>query len=208
MSLADSLAQFRASVVKVDNFVSGAYKTDSNGQDLFDVDGKDFIVSSAYLKLFVAWESFLEEAFAKYLIGEISTDGTPVGRYVTVGDKAHAIKMMIGTQKYVDWANHEIVRRLAVLYLVDGEPLKTNLASIASDLADMKTVRNAAAHLSSTTQPQLAALATRVLGRPVTVTSVAEFITEIHPGDGASTVLQTYEKILDIAAENIAANRT
>jgi len=208
MSLLDSLNNFRLGVAQVDSYVAKAYVVNADGDDIFDDAGKDFIVSSAFLKLFIAWESFIEDVFAKYLIGEASTAGTAVAKHVTPRDRGHALKILIGTQKYVDWANHEIVKRLASLYLENGEPLQTNLNSINAELADLKTIRNAAAHLSSTTQPQLDALASRVLGTAVTGTTVAKFVTELHPSDTTKTVLQYYQGILDIAAENIAANRT
>jgi hypothetical protein len=208
MSLADTLADFRAGIAQTNNLISMAYEQDSNGNDIFDLIKKDFVISSAFLKMFIYWESFVEDSFSKYLIGELSTEGTEVIRFVSPNDRDHALKILIGTQKYVDWANHEIVRRLANLYLENGEPLASNMASISRDLSDLKTVRNAAAHLSSTTQHQLDALSTRVLGRTVSSTKVASFTMHLHPLDSSKTVLQYYQNLLDIAAENIAANRT
>ncbi len=82
------------------------------------------------------------------------------------------------------------------------------MATISSELSDLKTVRNAAAHLSSTTQHQLDGLSTRVLGRAISNTDVASFMMQLHPLDSTKTVLQYYQNLLDITAENIAANRT
>lgn len=208
MSLADTLEEFRAGIAQTNSLVSMAYEQDSHGNDIFDSKKKDFVISSAFLKLFIYWESFIEASFSKYLIGELSTDGTAVTCFVSPSDRDHALKILIGSQKYVDWANHEIVRRLANLYLENGEPLASNIASISRELSDLKTVRNAAAHLSSTTQHQLDALSTRVLGRTISNTDVASFIMQLHPSDSTRTVLQYYQNLLDLAAENISANRT
>lgn len=208
MSLADTLAEFRAGIVQTNSLISMAYEQNSDGDDIFDAGKKDFVVSSAFLKMFIYWESFLEASFSKYLTGEISTDGTGVTRFVSPNDRDHALKILIGTQKYVDWANSEIVRRLANLYLENGDPLASNLASISRELSDLKTVRNAAVHLSSTTQHQLDALSARVLGRTISNTNVATFMMHLHPLDTSKTVLQYYQNLLDIAAENVAANRT
>ena len=208
MSLADSLSEFRLGIAQTNNLVSMAYEQDSDGNDIFDSTKKEFVISSAFLKMFIYWEAFIEESFSKYLIGELSTGGTGVNRYISPIDREHALKILVGTQKYVDWANHEIVRRLANLYLENGDPLASNIASISSELADLKTVRNAAAHLSSTTRHQLDALSTRVLSQNTTNTDVATFMMKLHPLDSTKTVLQYYQNLLDIAAENIAANRT
>ena len=208
MSLADTLNDFRSGLTQTNNFISMAYAQDHNGIDLFDNNKKDFVISSAFLKMFIYWEVFLEDSFAKYLTGELSTDGSITQCYANPIDRKHALKILIGTQKYVDWANYEIVRKLATLFLKDGDPVSSNIASISTDLTDLKTIRNASAHLSSTTQQQLDALATRILGKVMTNISVANFIMHLHPKDTTKTVLLYYQNLLDIAAENIAANRT
>lgn len=208
MSLADTLAEFRAGIAHTNNLISMAYEQDSNGNDIFETDKKNFVISSAFLKMFIYWESFVEDSLSKYLTGELSIVGTKVTRFVSPNDREHALKILIGSQKYVDWANYEIVRRLANLYLENGEPLASNLAAISTELSDLKTARNAAAHLSSTTQHQLDALSSRVLGRTITNTDVATFMMHLHPSDSSKTVLQYYQNLLDIAAENIASNHT
>tara|TARA_R110002124_G_scaffold234747_1_gene400058 strand:+ start:1265 stop:1891 length:627 start_codon:yes stop_codon:yes gene_type:complete len=208
MSLVDSLYEFRAGIAQTNNLISIAYEQDADGNDLFDSTKKEFVITSAFLKMFIYWETFIEESFSKYLTGELSTNGTSVICYISPNNREHALKILIGTQKYVDWANHEIVRRLAKLYLENGEPLASNIASISSELSDLKTVRNAAAHLSSTTRHQLDALSSRVLSRNITNTDVATFMMQLHPSDSTKTVLQYYQNLLDIAAESIAANRT
>ncbi len=208
MSMEETLVNFRQGITQVNNYISMAYEQDGAGTDIFDERKKEFLISSAFLKMFIFWESFVEDAFSKYLTGQISTDNTEVTCYVSPTNRQHALKILIGTQKYVDWANHEIVRRLASLYLENGDPLGSNISAISSELADLKTIRNAAAHLSSTTCAQLDALATRVLNRPVQNASITSLLMHIHPLDETKTVLQYYQNILDIAAENIAANRT
>lgn len=208
MSLSNSITEFRSGISYINKIIQKAYESDTFGNDIFDIHQKEFIVSSAFLKMFIYWESFVESSFASYLVGEASTNGTTVTTHVTPSDRAHALKILIGTQKYVDWANHEIVRRLADLYLENGKPFSSNISSISSELSDLKTIRNAAAHLSSTTQHQLDALATRVLGHKVVNTTVANFILQLHPQNSKKTILQNYQELLDLAAENIAGNVT
>jgi hypothetical protein len=207
MSLADSLNNFRAGIIQTNTFISIAYEQDANSNYLYDDIKKEFIITSAFLRMFIYWESFIEDAFSKYLIGKSSTLGTMVECYMTPDDQGHALKLLIGTQKHVDWANHEIVRKLAQLYLKEGNPIVSNINSISGELTDLKTIRNAAAHMSSTTQKQVDALASRISGKNVVNTSVAHLVMNLHPKDKSKTVLQFYQNILDIVAENIAANR-
>jgi hypothetical protein len=113
--------------------------------------------------------------------------------------------MLIGTQRYVDWANPETVVKLANLYLKDGEPFNTNLKSIQSHLSDLKTIRNSCAHLSSTTSAQLDSVASRLLGKPVSGVSVTDLLTATDPnGQQDETILDRYLAYVDACAENLA----
>lgn len=204
----DNLSEFRSGISKVNNYIAIAYKTADDGSDICTSDEKEFIISSSFLKMFIYWEGFLEKAFIIYLTGGTSTSGDTLTKYVNPLDEAHAHKMIIGTQKYVDWANHEIVRRLSSLYFENGSPIQSILASIATNLSDLKNIRNAAAHISTTTQTKLDGIASRTLGTSISNTTVDQFIMQPHPEDSSITILQYYQNILDIAAENIAGNQT
>jgi len=208
MTLQTSLDDFRAGIIKVNEYIVMAYQKDADGNNILDDGNIEFIVDSAFLKMFIYWEGFLESAFLQYLTGANSTDGSIVNRHATPLNEKHANDLLIGTQKYVDWANHEIVKRLARLYLVDGEPLHTSLASLATILSELKVIRNSAAHVSSSTRSQLTSVANRVLNKTLSSISVTEFIMEMHPADATKTVLQYYQNMLDIAAENISGNKT
>ena len=48
--------------------------------------------------------------------------------------------------KRIDHANNEFVRRMVAMYFAGGFPFEPHLSSIASDLADLRTMRNASAH--------------------------------------------------------------
>lgn len=208
MTLNTSLANFRQDVIKVNGYIDLAYEQDDTSNNIRTTDEIEFLVTSAFLKLFIAWEGFLERTFISYLTGEESLDGNQVVRYASPVDESHAHRILIGTQKYVDWANNEIVNRIAGLYFENAEPYLTALNSIARDLSDLRVIRNASAHISSTTQTKLDAVASRVLGTQVSNIRVADFITRISTEDNTKTVLQMYQLKLDITAENIAHNRT
>jgi len=208
MSLNTSLITFRQNIVKVNSYIDLAYEQDDSSNNLRTEEEIEFLVTAAFLKLFIAWEGFLETSFIAYLTGEVSLDGDQLVKYASPVDESHAHKILIGTQKYVDWANNEIVNRISALYFEAAEPYSTSLNSIARELSELRTIRNASAHISSTTQTKIDAVASRVLGTPVSNIGVADFITRISPEDNTKTVLQLYQLKLDITAENIAHNRT
>ncbi|MEJ6077958.1 hypothetical protein MT391_05315 [Vibrio sp. 1-Bac 57] len=208
MTLITSLVEFRQNVTKVNSYIELAYEQDSSSNNLRTGEEIEFLVTSAFLKLFIAWESFLEKSFISYLTGEESLDGNQLVRYASPVDEKHAHRILIGTQNYVAWSNNEIVNKIAGLYFENSEPYLTALNSISRDLSDLRVIRNASAHISSSTQTKLDAVASRVLGTPISNIGVSDLVTRISPEDNTKTILQMYQLKLDISAENIAHNRT
>lgn len=206
MSLPSALTDYRAKVASYVQYIQRAFTQDSSGEYMLTTAEQSFVVDAAFLRVFIAWESFLEEVFVGYLMGYPSSTGRVAERYATPLSERHARELLIGTQKYVDWANPEIVRKLAQLFFERGEPIGPLVASIQTDLFDLKTIRNAAAHLTSTTSGALDALASRKLGRHSQGVSVAGFLLSMDSSSGGSaTVLDSYVSLLDAASYNVVS---
>ncbi len=206
MALNNILSTYRRSINECRLNMNIAFQIDASGNYIHAEPQRDFIVESVFLKIFIAWENFLESVFIEYLLGEVSTEGRSVIRYATPIDREHAVKIIIGTQKYVDWANPEIVRRLSKLYFNSINPIDSVISSIQTDIFDLKTIRNSAAHISTTTGRELDSLATRKLRRPCTNVTVSQFILFLDPNippPQTQTFLESYLILLDVAAENI-----
>jgi len=194
MALIDSLTTFRVSVAEANSFTTLAFQQDAAGNYMLSQNQREFITDSAYLRLFIAWETFLENSFIKYMLGEPSILGNVITRYVQPLN-----------EKYVDWSNPEIIKRLCNLYFSPGNPFDTYVSSIFADLFDLKTIRNAAAHLTSSTRQQLDSLGTRKLQRPCNNLKVSDLIFAVDPNStNNETILTTYLDKLDISAEGIA----
>ena len=74
--------------------------------------------------------------------------------------------------------------------------------AIQTQLFDLKTIRNAAAHITSTTQTKLDSVASKLLNNQQTNSSVSELIVNNIPGT-AQTVFEYYKELLDSTAESI-----
>jgi hypothetical protein len=139
-------------------------------------------------------------------MGHPSAGGRTATRFASPSSDRHARQILIGTQKYVDWANPEVVRKLSKLYFDNGEPIGPLVASIQTDLFDLKTIRNAAAHLDSTTGRALDGVATRKLARISQSITVSDFLLSMDPtGGGSSTILDFYVSLLDAASHNVVS---
>lgn len=205
MSLIDSLTTFRNSVAEANSFISFAFQQDSNGSYVQPQNQREFIVDSAYMKIFISWQLFLENSFIQYMLGERSILGNKITCYVHPLDEKHANELLRGNQKYFDWSNTLYIKRLYKLYFGPNNPFEIFISSMESDLKDLNTIRNAAAHLPSTTQTQLDSLGSRKLKRPCNNVKVYDILLAFDPDSTANeTILTTYLNKLDICAEGIA----
>ena len=205
MSLNDSLTTFRDSVAEANSFIALAFQQNDNGDYVLSQNERDFITDSAYIKIFISWETFLENCFIQYMLGERSILGNEITRYVQPLHEKHANDLLIGTQRYVDWSNPETVKKLSILHFASGNPFDVYISSMMSDLFDLKNIRNAAVHLSSTTRQQLDSIGTRKLKRPCNNLKVSDIIFAIDPDSTSNeTIFTTYLNKLDVSAEGIA----
>ncbi|MBF9219679.1 hypothetical protein [Hymenobacter ruricola] len=205
MPLLACLQEFRNKVAAINNMIAAAHRVDGGGSFFFSGSERAAIVESGLVRLFIAWEHFLERSFILYLIGTRSGSGIRVKRYAFPVDEAHANKIVIGGMRFMEWGTPDSVRKLSKLYFKDGEPYETVLTSISSELSDLKIVRNAASHLSSTTSASLDNLILRKLAQPIIGGTVAYYVLAVDPNSSSGeTMLQVYENILDMAAELIA----
>lgn len=201
MPLNDCFDNLQSGFAFVNRTITLASTKFKNAEDL---DVKRFIIESAFLKMFMLWEEFLEKSFLCYINSDTSMLTPPPIVYVSPMDEDHAGRMLIGTQKYVDWANHEIVKRLACLYMENGAPFQSALDSISTELSDLKNIRNRAAHSSSTTDRAFLAVQRRVLSKPSSNLNICDFLMHRHPKVKGKNILEQYQEKLTAAAINIS----
>lgn len=195
------LTTYRDTVNKATQYMQAAYAKNGNGSYMYCQEHQRFIVDASVLKFFIAWETFLESAFSAFLLKKQTLQGTYVNTFVTASDFEHAKRLLVGTNTYFDWANPDKVIELSKLYLGEINPIHNAVASIKFDLFDLKTIRNAAAHLSSTTQKSVESMVQRKTGRLAIGITAADFIIGNYNG---TIHWYYYKDILDAAAESIA----
>lgn len=207
MPLVNSLAELQRRVTQCDSLISNAHRVDtSSGAWLFTLIDRQQITAAAFLNLFIAWEGFLEDALTKLMSGSPTISGTLPTRYVTPLTQDAAKIMVIGNNKYFDYANIEYVKRLSTIYFEKGYPFDAPLNSISTDLADLKTMRNASAHITSTTQKALEALAQRICLTPKPGIDVYTLLTSIYPNSPANNTVYAESRDKLLAAATIIAN--
>ena len=205
MSLVTALNEFNADVAQCDNLIENAHRTDSGGNMLFSSRSQQQITIAAFLNMYVAWETFLETSLIQFMVGATTLSGKSPVRYVCPVDQKLARSLVIGCNRYFDFGNHENVKRMVNLYFENGYPYEPHLSAIFSDLADLRTMRNASAHITSTTQTALDGLALRIFSKPVSNISLYSMLTAVDPRLSAGeTVFFGCKSKLSAAAELIA----
>ncbi len=135
MSIANALLKFQKDALQCDQLIADAHKGDEFGNfHLTDLD-RDQVIVASFLNLFIAWESFLEECLAQYMIGAKTTTGKRPTRFVRPKTLDSARKLAVGVNRFFDYANHEHIKKIANLYFENGYPFEPIISSSFSDLS-------------------------------------------------------------------------
>ncbi len=205
MPLTAILAELRTCVAQCDNLIANSHQANANGVPLLPLEDRKQITVAAFLNAFIGWETFLESSLAALMMGSPTLTGTHPVRFVSPHSLEAAHALIKGVNRYFDYGNQENVKRIVNLYFQNGYPYEPHLSSITSELADLRTMRNSSAHLTSTTQTALESLALRILSRPSPNIDLYTLLTTTDPrAAGGATVFLTYKNKLVVAAELIA----
>jgi hypothetical protein len=205
MPTAQALAEFKANVAQCESLIANAHKVDVAGATLLPPVDQQQITAAAFLNLFLAWEGFLETSLSELMLGGATIGGGIPVRYVSPPSAKAARELVVGVMRYFDYANHQNMRKMVALYFQHGYPFEPHLASINSDLDDLRTMRNPAAHISSTTQMALESLALRIFGAPKVGITLYQLLTAADPRSAVgNSVFATYKQTLEVTAELIA----
>lgn len=207
MTIAEVLKQYRSEVSDSNKYISEAFRLDKNGAYILDKSHRSFIVDAAILKFYKAWETYLESIFKCFLLGECTLKGTNIKTFAKARNEKHATKLLVGINKYFDWSNPEYVKQLSCLFLEESNIIESTINSISIELGDLRTIRNASAHLTATARKPLESLYQRKTGKQMNGVTPYDIILLTEP-NSKITYWDFYQRTLDVAAENIANGET
>lgn len=160
------------------------------------------IYEIAFLKVFTAWETFLEHSFVAYMTGAKTKRCKPK-LYLKKVSKKHALDILCGTLEYPDWTKIEDVCTLTRLYFVKGKPFLLPLQEIEVYFNEMKKVRNAIAHISVNARDKFYGLIKATLPTFRSDITPGEFLCSYVSKRPKKTFLDHYISFLKIAASEI-----
>ncbi len=206
LSLLKAKHDFMAGVDFVNEVISDANSRFSSDDEKSK---REFLIESAFLRMFIYWESFIEKTFVCYLTknlgDDFDVDSCPQS-YAQAIDEIHANSLLIGQGSFVNWSKSDSVSKLAKAFFYEGAPYQTSLSSINSTLSHLSKIRNNTAHISSTTRSQFVAVITKTFNGHHThdECSVSEFLMLSYPSEPSKTILQKYQEQLLAAAHVIS----
>ena len=155
------LASFREDIRKCGQLLDSVRNA---GLPFFQI---ELFAELSFLRMYVSWESFLEESFSRFLCGARSISGTRPVSCVQPRSIDHAKSLLIGLERggrFSDWSKRETVVMRAELLFRHGAPFATPLNAAARDLDDMRAIRDSIAHRSRPARDKLAVLVHRRTG--------------------------------------------
>ncbi|WP_074062338.1 hypothetical protein [Rhizobium etli] len=206
MPVQTALNHFNNAVAQCESLIANAHQTlPGNGQPLLPEIDRQQITVAAFLNMYIAWETFLEDALAAFLSGVPPLNGNALSKYASPPDAPAAKRMIIGINRYFDYGNHQNMMKIVDIFFQNGAPFRPHLDSVYSLLDDLRTMRNYSAHISSSTQTALETLALRLLGRPSQGITLYTLLTSPDTrSQTGETIFQTHKNTLVATAAAIA----
>jgi len=163
----------------------------------------EIIVEMAFLRIFVAWESFLEESFIRYAVGAASPSGYTLNALIHPQNIGHALELVLSGRDYVPWNSASEVTRRSALYFQDGEPYRSALETAATELDEMNTIRNRITHKSINSKSNFNAFIRRKFGHGVRGMTPGRFLLTLPSSPPPNTFLDYYIEVIRVASNMI-----
>jgi len=163
----------------------------------------EMIVEMAYLRIFVSWESFLEESFIRYTTGAIPPSGNAPVTLIHPQNIGHALDLVVAGRDYISWNSASEVIQRSALYFQDGEPYRSALEPASIELDEMNTIRNRITHKSMHSKSQFNAFVRRKFGHGVRGMTPGRYLLTSPLSPPPNTFLDYYIEVIKIASTMI-----
>jgi hypothetical protein len=163
----------------------------------------EIVAELAFLRIFIAWENFLEDSFIRYLVGAVSPSGYSPQRFVNPPNMKIAIRLISAEKEYIKWNSASDVIARSEIYFGHGAPYKNVLQSATTDLNNMNTIRNRIAHKSIVSQNKFNDFVRRELGYGRRGMTPGRLLLSPKNSSSKTTFLEHYVEIIKTASRMI-----
>lgn len=204
-SISSVHAEFVRAQQRTENLLTAARDFQRPNGAAIHVRDVEEIAGLALLKMTLAWESFVEDSFLRYLCGARSMAGVAPGLLVPKESTLeNAFKALAGGSQFLGWHPDSTVKRANKTFNA-GAPYATAVGGAKSDLIEMADVRNRIAHRSDHSVDAFQTVVRNHLGFVPRGMTPGRFLLSVLPGKGGLTALEHYSAQL-IATAHLLAN--
>ncbi len=167
---------------------------------------RDSLIELAFLRAFLAWETFLEQSFILYLTGQQPPRGRAPRRYAFPPNPRVAVVWLKpeSGRDYVDWTIATIVSVRAERFFQAGRPFASVLRGNQNVLDDARLIRNAIAHESASARAKFETVVRTKLGTLPPKFTAGGFLSMTMPGSAPpASFLEFYLGRIEFAARQI-----
>ncbi len=166
---------------------------------------EELVIRFAFLQGFLAWESFLDESFTLYLLGEKAPKGRRPKREHTPRRRKDAERLITGAdRKYADWTKTDNLRKRSRTLFRRNDPFDVPLKTNNSQFEEMGTIRNAIAHRSAHSKEEFQKLVRRFFKTYPPNLTVGKFLSlQVPKSSPPQTFLKYYFGSVIATAEQI-----
>ena len=208
-SLKANLSGFIRSLNESRRLATDAYNWASPGSGakraMISLQRRDSLTELAFLRAFLAWETFVEGSFVLYLVGQKPPRGSAPHRYTFPPSLKVAMEWVIPEgRKYATWTVASEVSQRAERFFRGGSPVAPALRSHQNALDESRLLRNAIAHASASAQQKFENLVRQKIGVLPPKLTVGAFLGTIMPKSSPpTTFLEHYLAKIELAARQI-----
>lgn len=163
----------------------------------------EIIAELAFLRIFIAWENFLEESFLRYLLGARPPSGSMPRRFVNPRNMSHALDILVSDREYIKWNSASAVISRAERYFRDGFPYRNAIQAATVDLDNMNTIRNRIAHKSKISKEKFNNFVRRTFGHGRHGMTPGRFLLTSVNANTSDSFLDYYVEIMRTASRII-----
>lgn len=169
---------------------------------------RDSITELAFLRAYLALETFLEESFVLYLLGQKPPRGRRPHRFTIPPNRKAADEWVIPEGRdYAAWHAVPVVER-AQRFFRGGGPFTTALRGSQTSLDEAKTIRNAIAHDSTIAREKFENLVRTRMGTLPAQFTIGSFLGTTIPGSTPpASFLDFYLGRIELVATQIVPKR-
>ena len=196
-------AQRRAIQSRVRSSLNLLSEAKAHGMHPFQIDR---VAEVCALRVFIAWEVFLEGTFLRYMCGAGSMSGVKPACCASPRDLGHAWNLVCGQsgREFIDWASPTKVIGRSELYFVNGEPYKSAISPAIVQLTDFRVVRNRIAHDSEPARKDFAKMVRGHFGHAFPGMAPGKLLMTVNRSrTGSLTYLEYWSETVDTVAQLI-----